>query len=320
MKRFADISAEDQNGGGQKRRPLDDSSLQEAIKVGQRASSEWKEAWRHWCDTEGNAIYDPVKHSAEFLKSFFRTMGNLYAKDLQQNPPVREIRTEPANNKRNEKRSTHKFVTHVVNLPRQHGAMMNQHRERSEPRRPHLDQSKDSHGRPGQTSVNATTAAPETIRDLEDMIKAGQRSNNTWKELWSEFCTENGNGMNDPKKHAHNPAFFIAFCFRFGLSTIGREDWAQQYLPAISKTAMPIIVDAIKQGQRSSTEWKERWSEFCAQQGSQFMDPSRHDAASLLQFIDTIALTDFEHEMWMQPFVTGGGQHTGGPPLSQGKR
>ena len=36
-------------GVAQRRRvALDDSSLQEAIKVGQRASAEWKESWHHW--------------------------------------------------------------------------------------------------------------------------------------------------------------------------------------------------------------------------------------------------------------------------------
>lgn len=297
MKRNAD-NAMEENGPPQKRRvALDDQSLQEAVKVGQRASPEWKDAWRHWCDRQGHTVYDPVKHPSEFLKDFFRMMGNLYLKDQvegnafgnQMNPLSSTRNSQP-------QRSTQRFVT------QSDGDRYTIRRDRSEPkRRPQQDGLR----RPGPVSTTAMPQ-PQNNQCLQDLIKAGQRNNNSWKEAWGEFCAEYGNGINDPKKHAHNPAFFVAFCFRFGLSTVGREDWAQTYLPGIAKTAMPLIVDAIKQGQRSSPEWKEKWSEFCTENDSKFMDPTRHDAASLLQFIDTVALAHFEHEEWMAPFVSGG--------------
>jgi len=293
MKRNADAMMEE-NGPPQKRRvALDDSSLQEAVKVGQRASPEWKDAWRHWCDRQGHTVYDPAKHPSEFLKDFFRMMGNLYINDqMEGNLYGNPLTTS--------QRPAQRFVTQSDT------DRFTIRQDRSEiKRRPHLDQGRDGMRRPGMNST-ATMPAAQDVQTLQDMIKAGQRNNASWKESWAEFCAENGNGINDPKKHAHNPAFFVAFCFRFGLSTVGREDWAQAYLPAIAKTAMPLIVDAIKQGQRSSQEWKDKWSEFCTENDSKFMDPTRHDAASLLQFIDTVALTQFEHEPWMEPFVSGG--------------
>ena len=36
-------------------------------------------------------------------------------------------------------------------------------------------------------------------------------------------------------------------------------------------------------------------------------DPNRHDAGSLMEFFDTIAITEFKGHSWMQPYMTGDG-------------
>lgn len=57
--------------------------LAEMVKVGQRASNSWKNAWVLYCKLKGNAIYDPLKHSEEFLKAFFEFLGAQGAIALQ---------------------------------------------------------------------------------------------------------------------------------------------------------------------------------------------------------------------------------------------
>eukprot|EP00397_Hematodinium_sp_SG-2012_P044719 GEMP01050009.1.p1 GENE.GEMP01050009.1~~GEMP01050009.1.p1 ORF type:complete len:273 (-),score=61.06 GEMP01050009.1:799-1617(-) len=260
-----DDQRDDEHGAPPQRRRMapSEESLQEAIKVGQRVSTEWKEAWHHWCDNRSRgqqSVYDPAKYQVRELTEFFKAMGGLYAQHFfrKVSIPVRENRGG----------------------------------------RSQTDQGLP----PRQRAGRADNEGPETLIDL---VKMGQRQSTEWKEAWSVFCGEHAGGQNDPRKQGNNPVFFIAFCFRYGLGQLGSEDWSQPFLGAIAKTAMPLIVDAIKQGQRNCTLWKDAWGEFCETKQSQFRDPSRHDAGSLLQFMDTVGIPKFGSEPWMEPFVTG---------------
>lgn len=261
-----DADDNDQATPPQRRRvtaPVTDESLQEAIKVGQRVSFEWKDAWHHWCDARAaqrQSVYDPAKYPADALTDFFRTMGGLYGQYYR--GPPRDTRRGGGG---------------------------------PGPQMEH-----------GYTSRRTGRQYEEDIADtLIEMVKCGQRQSPEWKEGWSAFCSEYAGGQNDPRKQAHNPVFFVAYCFRFGLSTLGTEPWAQPFLSAIAKAAMPVVVKAIKDGQRNSTAWKEAWGAFCDTKGIQFRDPSRHDAGSLLHFMDTVALAKFSTEPWVEPFISG---------------
>jgi len=274
MKRGVD--EEDNFGHGsdavaQRRRvALDDTMLQEAIKVGQRASVEWKESWHHWCEIKGHTIYDPTKYSGDQIKDFFKIMGAVY------------LQTQ------NEQQGYH-----------------------VSPRRPHpepvltgrggasLPRRIAPQGLPVQTMMPATTAV------LVDLVKTGQRNSPAWKEQWTQFCHEYAGGSNDPRKQLDNPIFFLAFFFQYGLGTLGSEEWAHPFLSAVSSVAMPFLVDAIKNGQRQHGPWKEAWISYVQQTGSQFRDPNRHEAGSLMQFMDTVAMTQFKDQPWMRPFVVG---------------
>ena len=54
-----------------------------------------------------------------------------------------------------------------------------------------------------------------------------------------------------------------------------------------------------------SEVWKEQWGLFADSKANGTRDPQRHDAGSLMEFFDTIALQQFGNEAWMQPYVNG---------------
>jgi len=230
-----------------------DEELVAAVKVGQRVSPEWKDAWQLFCDQrqQGRPMYDPAKYSGPDLIEFFRTVGSLAR---QGDVPM---------------------------MSRGGG-------------RPQMDNRMDN--RMGNRGGG-------DAQGLVTLVKAGQRACPEWREQWTQFCMDFSKGMSDPAKQAHNPSFFLAFFFKFGLGSLCTQDWAIEHLPSIANAATPLLVAAIKQGQRESPEWKDMWQQYCEEKQSKFCDPARQDASSLLEFMDTIGMTKFVNEPWMEPFV-----------------
>lgn len=276
MKRSAqaDDGTPEERGPRSQRQRIDESALHEAVKAGQRVSPEWKDAWRHWCESTGHTMYDPTKHGVDHIAGFFRHVAQCYMQN-----------------------------------DRQHGGyvnMANAFGQPPNPARPPTQRHRPQHGyqSPG-ISKKFSAVGNGGCGELIELVKAGQRANPTWKESWADFCQANGNGLNDPNKHSKNPLFFVAFCFKYGLGLLGAEEWAQPYLSNVAQVAMPYIVEAIKQGQRADQQWKEKWIQFVEETGSTFRDPNRHDAGTLLQYMDTVAMPQFSERAWMQSFLTG---------------
>merc|ERR550537_819362 len=68
-----------------------DVSLGQAVKAGQKASNNWKQAWAKYVEAYGNGFNDPNKYAQEFLVDFFDYLGELGTNDLA-TQPVQESR------------------------------------------------------------------------------------------------------------------------------------------------------------------------------------------------------------------------------------
>merc|ERR1719221_389511 len=84
--------------------------LAEVVKTGQRVSASWKTAWVLYCQVSGDGVFDPMKHTKEFLQGFLEFLGSQGTQaltgsgDQQQSwgantyeqPPAKRMRTDPA--------------------------------------------------------------------------------------------------------------------------------------------------------------------------------------------------------------------------------
>jgi len=159
----------------------------------------------------------------------------------------------------------------------------------------------------GRVSTMVTTSANGSLADeqMVSFIKVGQKNSPEFKEMWKAHCDSCGGGTKDPSKH--DTTFFTGFLFRFGMKELGAQDWALPHLQGVSSIVSPVIVQAIKKGQREDPEWKAAWQTFVAEESSArgTLDPSRQDAGSLLQFMEDVGIQNFADKSWMAPFVMG---------------
>ena len=65
------------------------------------------------------------------------------------------------------------------------------------------------------------------------------------------------------------------------------------------------MVQTIKKGQSLDETWKTCWGNFADSKMNGTRDPNRHDAGSLMEFFDTIAMTQFKDQTWMAGYLTG---------------
>jgi len=140
---------------------------------------------------------------------------------------------------------------------------------------------------------------------MRDFIKTGQRASQSWKAAWQGYCTVNGTGKFDPAGYDSNfISGFIEYVGSLALNDMGGAPmemvgdkrvgvWAA---PPAKRAAImggmgggdPEIMELvtrIKTLQKSDQAGKEAWWQFCDNNLGGIKDPSRHDAASLQQFL-----------------------------------
>jgi len=257
---------------------VDAEALAQAVKSGQRASPAWKQAWRLWAeaqppmDAHRGPPLDPNRWPMESLKSFLEEVGTAYIQTVRSSGAGFGYGVTPA----------------VAALPpRTTSGTTPAPRIRV-----------NNNG----MSYEGTGMSADDVEKLVQFVKTGQRIS-PFKEMWVQHCQDHGKGTFDPRKH--EAMFFVAFAFKYGVGTLGSEEWAQPYLNVLSRVAFPLLVHAIKTGQRADAEWKATWSAFCDDQGIQMKDPARHDPGSLLQFMEQHGVKNFATKPWVQCFLTG---------------
>lgn len=254
--------------GGSGSDPMNPQAFIDAVKTGQRSSQNFKAAWHQYCDAQGHMMYDPAKQSSDYITSFFDALGKAYM-----GPNA---------------------------SPVQGGGQggFNRGGFRFDEASPGF-----RNGKGGGYNSNKTGAGDPSLQRVIDLVKQGQRNSQEWKNMWIDWCQDNGNGVHDPTRHS--ACFIIAFVLKFGLAEVVSAPWASNYLVSLGELAKPYMVSSIKKGQSMSEVWKEQWGLFADSKANGTRDPNRHDAGTLMEFFDTIALTQFKSEQWMVPYVTG---------------
>jgi len=161
-------------------RPLpkmpDQHELAEVIKIGQRVSASWKNAWVLFCKVKGNGVYDPLKHPKEFLQSFLEFLGAHGANGLQDPHATFTMST----------------LSQATMVP--------------PPKRPCLGTPQQQHSGVQHADSNnfvawATDTSESTLDELAEDVKKLQRVDPMRKWQWSEFCDQHGGGVKDPMRH-----------------------------------------------------------------------------------------------------------------------
>jgi len=144
--------------------------------------------------------------------------------------------------------------------------------------------------------------------DMGQFIKTGQRVSQSWKAAWQGYCMVNGTGKFDPAGYDSNfISGFIEYVGSLALNDMGGPPpmamvgdkragvWGA---PPAKRAAimggmgmgggdpqLADLVSRVKSVQKSDLAGKEAWWSFCDTSLGGVKDPSRHDAATLQQFL-----------------------------------
>merc|ERR1719221_942130 len=159
-----------------------------------------------------------------------------------------------------------------------------------------------------------TMHAGDAVKDqLVSHVKSYQRMGATYKAIWETYCDTHFGGTRDPSRHEVSMLqYFLASHWvgdigagsAMGVSdnsatssgNIGMSEGTTGVSKGPRTAAVPIntgnmiadqLVSRVKAFQRRGVAEKELWGNFCDAQLGGIRDPSRHDASTLQQFLET---------------------------------
>jgi len=212
-------------------------ALVERVKMAQRQSPLWKEAWHRYCDacpSQPAPTRDPAKHLQDFVSRFVAVM---------------DVVTPQA----------HVTTSSVVATARPPSRVAGGGLQRVASGGVHF------------------VAGVQLVEKVKEAQKLSQEN----RQLWHQYCDAEGAGVRDPTRH--EAAFlqkFLAELTRYAqpgqLQQLGR--------------ASDVLVQQVKQAQRSDAEYKEAWHAYCDTEGNNIRDPSAHSDAFLVEFLTRYGL------------------------------
>ncbi|CAE8722654.1 unnamed protein product, partial [Polarella glacialis] len=155
-------------------------SLCTLVKIGQRKSQNWRQAWTVYCQAYGGGVNDPSRHEAIFLVGFLDFMAQ---------------------------RAISAFVTPSPVLPRVYRLLLHEQQVGAAPvhgapaaerplKRPRMP------GLPGAALGASAVPSGHPVKDAcVAKIKAFQRSSESAKQTWWEHCDQSLSGIRDPMRH-----------------------------------------------------------------------------------------------------------------------
>lgn len=155
-----------QGGGGGGGAYSGSTDLQDFIKLGQRHSPAWKQAWQTYCTLNGSPKFDPAKYDKAYLVGFIDYLGQVASEDLAVAAAGQGIAVEGLE-------------------PNPTGV-----------KRPIM-----SADGPAGKRLNTGAGLDPMKVALVDRVKALQRSDENAKNAWSQFCMDNLGGVKDPNRH-----------------------------------------------------------------------------------------------------------------------
>mmetsp|Transcript_9404 Transcript_9404/g.17391 ORF Transcript_9404/g.17391 Transcript_9404/m.17391 type:complete len:238 (-) Transcript_9404:99-812(-) len=143
----------------------------------------------------------------------------------------------------------------------------------------------------------AVEGSPLSHSELVEQIKRLQRQSHETRMQWWHWCEVYGGGWRDPKRH--QVSFLQGFLDAVETNTVPQ---AAMQLPEGAQTEelwwLQELVNAVKEGQRQSPEFKRQWWAFCDRHGSGVRDPGRHRPEFVEHFL---AYCPESH--WFQPMA-----------------
>lgn len=300
-------------------------ALVERVKMAQRQSPLWKEAWHRYCDacpSQPAPTRDPAKHLQDFVSRFVAVMDVVTPQAHVTTSSVVATARPPSRVAGGLQRVASGGVHFGAGV--QLVEKVKEAQKLSQENRQLWHQYCDAEGAGVRDPTRHEAAflqkflaeltryaQPGQLQQLGrasdvlvQQVKQAQRSDAEYKEAWHAYCGTEGNNIRDPS--AHSDAFLVEFLTRYGLevpaaahSVVGYDGDAynvdvdgQVTSEVVPYGASTIgidgaLVDQIKAYQKTSAEHMERWRQFCDAEGEGRRDPAKHDAAFLEQFLAT---------------------------------
>eukprot|EP00933_Yihiella_yeosuensis_P032939 TRINITY_DN2660_c0_g4_i1.p1 TRINITY_DN2660_c0_g4~~TRINITY_DN2660_c0_g4_i1.p1 ORF type:complete len:454 (+),score=108.11 TRINITY_DN2660_c0_g4_i1:141-1502(+) len=123
----------------------------------------------------------------------------------------------------------------------------------------------------------------EEQQELVTKVKTAQRQSEQTKQKWWAWADTKGGGIRDPARHSAK--FLNEFFEALENNTI--PDPEAGLAPGADERAE--LVNRVKRGQRTNTEFKQQWWLYCDTIGGGIRDPSRHDVEYLKRFFEKYA-------------------------------
>jgi len=138
-------------------------------------------------------------------------------------------------------------------------------------------------------------------QQLARFIKQGQKKSTAWKGVWDQYCAVSDNSReHDPAKREY--AFLEGFFDFIGKKSQGGGMMMGMAMPNMAVAGAPAakrmrgaapmamggaidLVARVKAYQKESEQQKNNWHTYCDMHLGGVRDPSRHDAATLQQFL-----------------------------------
>lgn len=284
-----------------------------AIKGLQRSDPEAKDQWAAYVKQAGLSKLDPTKHSGEFLQSFLAQYqsGVRFPPPGSNNELVEGGGSLVAQIKELQRRdpSTNEHWIAYVDLSGQ--GVRDPAKHSQEFLEAFLTQLQSSQmGTPligtGRMQQLSSSSSGEECPHLGESIKFMQKKSTSFKNLWDNFCQQHGGGRYDPTKHeATTHVKFLDFIAAQATAALSMGMSGNAYMMGEGEAPLKRIRDSgmgmgvlgsvssekdqavaqMKAFQRMGQEQKELWDHYSDTYLQGVRDPSRHDLATLQEFM-----------------------------------
>jgi hypothetical protein len=254
-----------------------EEDAQQLVKMGQRQSRAFKQAWHMYCDmnTQPGArpLYDPTKQQTDMIKGFVENLGHAFV-------------AQAAGGSQNYQHTAPHFgVPPVRHPPSTGGSTRTNFNSGAGGGLLHFEGG-------GAAGVQLNRgAAPQP---LVAAIKLVQK-NPGLKEQWTNYVASAGHKFNDPSRHSQE--FILAFLIQ-AASAVSACPGFDEVVPSLEAAGLRSVLGSlIKTGQKKSETWKTSWQQYCDEHANGFKDPNRLGLTLLFSFLQSVAL-EHQDESW----------------------
>jgi len=253
----------------------DVSSLVEIIKVMQKKSQPFRNAWTQFCKEFGNGTNDPNKHDMTYIVKFFELISDQASKSGDGMGTPGPMARAMSGGKGSWGAGPGPIGSMPTKPPPAWGAA-----GYAEPLQKRMrDNSGASLGTSWSTGANLV---PGTKEYLVAQVKAYQRLGEQQKELWGVYADTYLGGVRDPARH--DGASLQEFCANHGVPPPPSSQGAAAALAM--DPAKQTLVMRVKAFQKAGVEQAEAWKAFAVTT----FDPARHDTERLQEFINMYSI------------------------------